>query len=105
MLEDGLRPDELALQPPCGAGQDQLGLETELLPQFVPPLLGQCGAAQHGQAACLAELQQLLGDEPGLDGLTDADVIGDEEAHDILTQSEQERHELVGAWLDGDARQ
>jgi hypothetical protein len=41
-------------------------------------------------------------DERGLDGLADTDVVGDEQAHRIELERHEQRHELVGARLDGD---
>ena len=63
-------PDrQVALQPGRGGGQHQLGLDVELGCELELPLLGQMGRAQHRQLAGVATLQQLPGDEGGLDGL------------------------------------
>src|SRR4051794_17771280 len=44
----------------------------------------------------------LTGDEEGLDGLSDADVVGDQEPDGVHLQGHEERHELVRPRLDGD---
>ena len=61
------------------------------------------GRAQHGQPLGVALGEQLGGDQPGLDGLADADVVGDQQPHGVLAQRHHQRDELVGARLDGDA--
>ena len=79
------------------------------MPNFVGqlplPLLGQRRAAQHGQPGRVALVEQLGGDQAGLDGLADADVVGDQQPDRVLPQRHQQRHELVGAGLDGEPGQ
>ena len=70
--------------------------------QLADPLVDQVRRAEHGEAVDLAAVEQLAGDERGLDGLADADVVGDEQAHRVQLERHQQRHELVGARLDGD---
>ena len=74
----------------------------EALLQFALPLLAQVRRAEHGQALDLATVEQLAGDQRAFDGLADTDVVGDQQAHGVLLQRHQQRHELVGARLDGD---
>ena len=102
-VEDRHADRQVALQALDGAGEDQLGVDVELLRQLLLPLLGQVRRAQHGQAADLAAVEQLPGDGAGLDGLADADVVGDQQAHRVQLEGHHQRHELVGARLDGDA--
>jgi hypothetical protein len=61
--------------------------------------------AEHSQAVDLAAVEQLAGDQRALDRLADAHVVGDEDAHGVLLQRHQQRHELVGPRLDGDPRE
>ena len=75
----------------------------ELLRKLALPLLGQVGRAQHRDAADLAAVEQFAGDEARLDGLADADVVGDEHAHRVELQRHHQRYELVGPGLDRDA--
>ena len=56
--------------------------------------------AEDGGALDVAAVEQLAGDEQGLDGLPDPDVVGDEEAYRIELQRHEQRYELVGARLD-----
>lgn len=104
-LEDGLRADESAFQAANRAGQHQFGFQAELAPEFSLPLLGQRGTAQHRQAAGVTDLEQFGGDQGGLDGLADTDVVGDQQAHDVLAQRHHQRHHLVGARFDRDRGQ
>ena len=48
--------------------------------EFALPLFGERRAAEYGKAVCVALLQQLGGDQACLDGLADADVVGDQQA-------------------------
>ena len=59
--------------------------------------------AEHRDPADLAAVEQLAGNEARLDGLADAHVVGDEQAHRVELQGHHQRHELVGPGLDGDA--
>jgi hypothetical protein len=78
-VEDRNPERQVAFQSLDGAGEHQLGLDVELLGQLGLPLLGQMRRTEHGQAPDLAPVEQLAGDETGLDGLADADVVGDEQ--------------------------
>ena len=60
------------------------------------------GRTEDRQAGDLATVDQFANDERRLDGLADADVVGNQQAHDFLLECHQQRHELVGARLDGD---
>ncbi len=67
------------------------------------PLLRQVRRAQHGKPPDLATVEQFAGDDRCLDGLADADVVGDQEAHRVELERHHQRHELIGSRLDGDA--
>ena len=67
------------------------------------PLLGKMRRAEHGQPPDLAAIQQFAGDDRRLDGLADADVVGDQEPHGVELERHHQRHELVGPRLDSDA--
>ena len=66
------------------------------------PLLGELRRAEHGQRARLRRGRAVRGRSAGFDGLADAHVIGDQQAHRIELERHQQRHELVRARLDGD---
>jgi hypothetical protein len=83
----------------CG---ERGGLEVEVPGQLGLPLLHEVRRAKHGEAVDLAAVPQFTCDEPGLDGLSDTDVIGDEEPNGGLPEGHQERDQLVGPRLDGD---
>ena len=101
-LEEGDARAAAALEARDGAREDELGLEVELLPQLLLPLLGEGGRAEDGEPVGLAAGEELGGDEARLDRLPDADVVGDEEPDGVELEGHQERDELVGARLDGD---
>ncbi len=60
------------------------------------------GWAQDGAAIYFATIQQLAHDQTGFDRFANTNVIGDEQAHDGKAKGHQQRHELIGARLDGD---
>ncbi len=102
-LEDGLVQPALALQAADGAREHQLGLEVELGGHLPLPLLGQVRGAEHGQPLDLTTVQQFAGHQAGLDGLADAHVVGDQQAHRIQFERHHQGHQLVGPGLGGDA--
>ena len=103
-VEQRLVQHEVAFEAADGAGQHQRGVDAELVAQLALPLLGQRRGAQHGQALHGALREQLGGDQAGLDGLADADVVGDEQPDGVLPQRHEQRHVLVAARADADAR-
>ena len=102
-VEQRLAQRQAALQPGHGGGEDQLGVDAELAAQLAPATARRGRASRARRAAALALGEQLGGDQAGLDGLADADVVGDQQPDGVLPQRHQQRHELVGAGLDGDA--
>ena len=100
--EDALARRNAPLQPPRAPGGDGRGADVEADLQLGDPLVHEMRRAEDGGALDVAAVEQLAGDEQGLDGLPDPDVVGDEEAHRIELQRHEQRHELVGARLDRD---
>ena len=90
------------VEPAGGAGEDELGVDVELVLELSLPLLGQVGRAEDREATDLATIEQFPGDQQGLDCLADADVVGDKQPDRVQLQGHQERHELIGPGLDGD---
>lgn len=105
VLKDAAVGRGLPLQGADGAGADDDGGEVELFRQFLLPLVAEVRGAEDGDAADFAAGQEFAGDEEGLNGLADADVIGDEEADGVEAEGHEEGDELVGAGADGDAAQ
>ena len=102
-VKDRYAERQVALQALDGARKHQHRVDVELLRELALPLLGQMRRAQHGDAADLAAVEQLAGDEARLDGLADADIVLDEHAHRVELERHHQRHELVGPRLDRDA--
>ena len=102
-VEDRHAERQVALQALDGARQHERGVDVELLRKLALPLLGQVRRAQHGDAPDLGAVEQLAGDEARLDGLADADVVGDEHAHRVELERHHQRYELVGPGLHRDA--
>ena len=95
----------MPFQPRHGAGGDQLGVDVELALQFLLPLLAQVRRTEHGHALDLAPVQQLAGNQAGLNGLADTHVVGDQQADDFMLERHQQGHQLIGARLHIDATQ
>ena len=72
----------------------------ELLAQRPLPLLAQVRWTQDRKALDLASVDQLSCYQTSLDGLSDTDVIGDEQPHRVLLKRHKERHKLIGTRFD-----
>jgi len=101
VLKKGFTRPALPLQPARRMGQHQFGGDMKFLIQLALPLFGQLRRAEHGDAFDLAAVEQLAGDEAGLNGLADADIVGDEQAHGIESKGHEQRCELIRPGLDG----
>ena len=66
------------------------------------PLLAKMRRADDGEALDLAAIEQLADDQAGFNGLADADVVGDQEPDRLLAERHEQRHQLVGTWLDAE---
>ena len=73
---------------------DDPELQAELLAHLVAPLQLQRGRTDHERRPRAVTQQQLLDDEPGLDRLAEADVIGDQQRRARHPQRADERLEL-----------
>ncbi|MDH6438194.1 hypothetical protein M2158_006735 [Streptomyces sp. SAI-144] len=82
-------------------GVDDGELQAELLGHLVAPLEGEAGRTDDHGAAGPAAQHELLHDEAGLDGLAEADVVGEEEVDAGRADRAGDRLQLVR--LDGDA--
>jgi hypothetical protein len=80
---------------------DDAQLEAELVAHLIAPLDLQAGRADHEHSARAMAQEQLLHRQAGLDGLAQADVVGDEQADARHLQGAHHGVELVV--LDGDA--
>ena len=58
--------------------------------------------AEHGERIDLAAVHQFAQDQAGLDGLADADIVGDEQARHLQAKRHEQRNELIGAGLEGE---
>ena len=100
--EDAYTRRNALLQAPRGPGGDGCSADVETDFQLGNPLVHEMGRAEHDGAIDVAAVEQLAGDEQGLDCLSDPNVVRDEEAHRIELERHEQRHELVRAGLDGD---
>ncbi len=106
VLEEGVvRPRQIPFQAADARRLDDGGLDAETRAQLLLPLVAQMWGTQHPDALGDAAIQQLSGNHAGLDGLTHAHVIGNQETHRILTQSHDERNVLIGTRRDRQASQ
>jgi hypothetical protein len=58
---------------------------------------------EHGQPLNFPSIEKFPGDQAGLDGLADAHVIGNEKPDRVEFEGHQERDDLIGPRLHGDA--
>ena len=54
-----------------------------------------CGRQTHGKTSDLASLEQLANDEQRFHRLANAHVVGDQQPHDVLSQSHDQWHDLI----------
>lgn len=101
-LEDRLALQQVALETRGGVAADDLRAQVEFLGELFLPLLAQVWGAEHGEALDLAAIDQLAHDQPGLDGLADTYVVGDQQADHWLAKGHQQRHQLVGTGFEGE---
>ena len=73
---------------------DEVELEGELFPHLVLPLQAQRSRCQDEDALDSPADEQLAQDEAGFDGLAEAHVIGDEQAHARHLQRLEQGNEL-----------
>ena len=99
--EDVVGERQAALQPSRAGRSDGHRLDVEAVVELLHPLVHQVRRAEHGEAVDLATVEQLAGDHAGFDGLADADVVTNQQAHDLLLQRHQQWHQLVSARLEG----
>ena len=64
------------------------------------PLFAQVGRADEGEALDLAPVEQFPSDQTCLDGLADANVVGDEQPNGVEPQRHEQRYQLIGARFD-----
>ena len=86
----------LPLQLGRGRRRDRLGLDMEVPRQFGNPLIDERRRTKDASPLDFAAVQQFAKDESGLDGLADAHVIGDQQAHRPLLERHHQGDELIG---------
>ena len=59
------------------------------------PLLGEVWRAEHSKPTYLATVEKFPGNEGCLDGLANAHIVGDEQAHWVELERHHQRHELI----------
>ena len=100
--EDALARRNAPLQAPRAPGGDGCGADVEANLQLGDPLVHEMRRTEDDGAIDVAAVEQLAGDEQGLNRLPDPDVVRNEEAHRIELERHEQRHELVCARLDRD---
>ena len=106
LRENGLvvSDSEAALKATYGRTQYQFGIDVELVAELSLPLLREMRWTEDREAVNLAAIEEFTSDQAGLDGLADADIVGDQEPHGIEPQRHEERHELIRPRLYGNLR-
>ena len=87
---------DLAVEPGLRARTDDHGLDVELVADLLLPLVAEVRQADDGEPPDAAPLHEFAGEQQRLDRLTDAHVVGDQEADGLLPERHHERHDLVG---------
>ena len=100
--EDALARRNAPLQAPRASGGHGGGADLEPNLQLGCPLVHEMGRTEDDGAIDVAAVEQLAGDEQGLDRLPHPDVVRDEQAHGVELERHEQRHELVGTRLDRD---
>ena len=100
-IEDRLARRQPSLQLLGRTRPNHLSGEVELADHVGPPLFAEVWWADHGDLADLAAIKQLPGDQQRLHGFAKPHLIGDQHPGDGLLQGHQQRHQLVGPWLQG----
>ena len=94
-IDGEIPPGQLAFQPRHGRGLHDVGFERELVGELGLPLVAQMRWAQYGEPPGDAAVEQLARDQRRLDRLAHADIVGDQQAHWIEPQGQEQRDELV----------
>ena len=102
-LEEGLVLAARPLEARSGPREHELRVDVELLGQRLLPLLRKVWWTENGKAPHLTPVDELASDETRLDRLPDPNIVGDEHADRVELEGHEQRHELVGAWLNGDS--
>ena len=100
--EDALAWRNAPLHAPRAPGGDGGGADVEANLQLGRPLVHEMRRTEDGGAVDVAAVEQLAGDEQGLDRLPHPDVVRDEQAHGVELERHEQRHELVRPRLDRD---
>jgi hypothetical protein len=59
------------------------------------------GRAEHGETVDFATIEKLSRNQQGLDSLPDADIVSNQKPHRVESKRHEQRHQLIGARLDG----
>ena len=104
-LEQRVAHWQVFAQAPHRARPHHLGRQVKLLGHVAAPLLTQVGRADHRDRADLTAIEQLAGDQQGFHRFAQTHLIGDQQPRHLLLECHQQRHQLVGARLQGQVSQ
>ena len=93
---------KVALEPGKARRDDDGGIDAELVTELIFPLVAEVGGREDDEAAGAGAVEQLAGDKGRLDGLADADVVGDEQPYRIEPKRHEQRDVLIGAGGEGE---
>jgi hypothetical protein len=105
MFEQRFTKWKIALESGHGARKDEFRIDRKLLTEFTLPLFGEVWATKDGEPTSISLGDELGRDQAAFDGLADADVVGDQQAHRFHAQRHEKRDELVRARRDGEIPQ
>ena len=102
LREDAHARRYAALQTARASGGDRCGTDMEAYLQLGDPLVHEVRRTEDDGTVDVAAVEKLAGYKQSLDRLAHPDVVRDEEAHRIELERHEQRHKLVGAWLNRD---
>ncbi|OJY61936.1 MAG: hypothetical protein BGP16_15500 [Sphingobium sp. 66-54] len=97
--EDGVAERQSAFQRTGARRCDGHGINIELFRQLADPLIHEMRRTQHGKALDLTPVDHLAQDHARLNGLSDTNVIGNEQPFHVEPQRHEQGNELVCARL------
>ena len=83
MSNKGFANPAVPLQARRCSGQHEFRINVKFVAKFGLPLLRELRRAQDGEALNLAAVQQLTRNKTGFDGLSDTNVVGNQQANRI----------------------
>ena len=96
VLEERFAGRDVPLETGNGPSRQSDGVQVEMTGKLRRPLVDEMRRTQNGQSSDLATIKEFPSDKPGLNGLSDADVIRHQQPSHGHLERHQEWDELIG---------